>query len=178
MKHTKFLTTVTSLLLLVPLAGSPDEIFVPNSFRSGTTIRSAEMNENFSVVQTGINQHAQQIAAVEEELSVVGTSIDDLRLSVDTNGEALVEIASLLADIGDTLSSIDTTLTETSAITDLDQLICRGSPRNFTTELLLCLQASSSAIRNLTMAQILVGGWKAVTVGGSDDYYSLYIFHR
>lgn len=177
MKSTNILTSLT--LLLLSVFATAEDIMVPYSFSSGTTISSAEMNENFSTVVTSINQQALQVSALEEGLSAIETALAVLTATTEANNVTLNEISSVLYGIGDSLVSIDTKLTTTSPATVSDQLICRGQPRNLATETMLCLQASSpSSTRSLTLSQIYAEGWIAVSVGGPDDYYAGYIFQK
>ncbi len=174
------MSKVTVLVLtLVPLFSLAEDISIPHSFTTGTTIKSSEMNANFSAVAKGIDQSVSQISSVEENLLAVGTGIEDLNQSTSSNGTTLNEISVVLSAISDSLTLIDSKIASISAATVSDQLICRGQPRNLATETMLCLQASETgSTRSLTMAQIFSEGWIAVSVGGPDDYYAGYIFQK
>lgn len=164
---------------LLPAMTFAEDLAIPHSFSAGSTIKSAEMNENFSVVASSINQQSVQIAALDDTIADIGTNLESLNQSVDANGATLTDISSVLSTISDSLVSIDTKLTTTSPASVSDQLLCRGQPRNLATETMQCLQASNtSSTRSLTMAQIFAEGWIAVSLGGPDDYYAGYIFQK
>jgi septal ring factor EnvC (AmiA/AmiB activator) len=165
------------IFLITPFTAMSENIAVPNSFSSGTTIKSSEMNDNFSVITDGINSNSGQILSIKENLTTVETNIEQLKESLDTNSTKLDDINATLSAINESVISIEGKLS--TAALPKDQLICRGNPRNQATETLLCLQASdSSNTRDLTMAQIFTEGWIAISIGGSGDYWSGYIFQK
>ena len=163
---------ITALLLMMaPIFSSAEDMSTPHTFAAGTTIKSAEMNENFATIESSINQQAQQFAAVE-------TGIDDLKQSTDSNGVTLGEITSVLSTISESLVSIDTKLTTTSPASVSDQLVCFGA-RNWVADnsSITCIQASDpDNSRSLTFISVLKEGWIAISVGG--DTYVDFIFHK
>ncbi len=167
------------IISLLPVITFADNLAIPHSFSAGSTIKSAEMNENFSVVASRINQQSAQITSIDGALADIGANLESFHQSVDANGATLTDISSVLSVISSSLVSIDSKLTTTSPAAVSDQLLCRGQPRNLATETMQCLQASdTSSTRDLTMAQIFAEGWIAVSLGGPDDYYAGYIFHK
>ena len=137
------------------------------------------MNQNFESIESNINQREVLVQSMQTVISDLTSEIVTLTEVTGNNGTILDEISTVLTEISETLISIDTKLTTTSPATISDQLICRGQPRNLATETMLCLQASSpSSTRSLTLAQIYAEGWKAVSVGGPEDFYAGYIFHK
>lgn len=162
-------------LAAAPVLASADNITIPHSFSPGTTIVSSQMNENFTAVATSIDRQAQGVAAVEGDVSAIGTGITNLEESVNLNGITLKEISSSLVAVSIQLASIDEKLAATASAAVSDQLICRGS---FSTEM-RCVQASApDSIRSLLIAQIFSEGWIAVSVGGAQDAWAGYIFHK
>ncbi|WP_430461045.1 hypothetical protein ACQUQU_17725 [Thalassolituus sp. LLYu03] len=140
---------------------SADDLSVPHTFSPGTTIKSSEMNENFSTITSSLNQQSQVATSIN-------TGISDLKQSTDSNGLTLDDINTILNSVDELLTSIDTKLTTTSPATITDQLVCvvwhywptDGSSYG-------CVQTSNpSNVRYLTFSQVSQEGWRVSAIGG------------
>ena len=85
-------SSLTSLALI--LAGSvpalADDVTIPNVFQAGTPARAAEVNANFSAVESSVDDNAQDIAANVSEISNVSTGVDTNTQDIDTVANLLL----------------------------------------------------------------------------------------
>jgi hypothetical protein len=166
MQYKTIIKSIIFVLLATTYSVSAENISVPYSFNPGTTISSAEMNKNFTVLQEGINRQA-------ESLSTVDSGLAQVKQNSDENGVKLDDINSVLSDMNVYLESIDTKLTTLSPTSVSDQLICSvPSVSGFVagTYQATCLQQSlPNATKLLNLTEIYSEGW----VTQSMSYYGL-----
>ncbi|MEL7449188.1 MAG: hypothetical protein AAFN78_08260 [Pseudomonadota bacterium] len=180
MRYALQIRLLAAVFFVLPATVWAQDVSVPNTFSPGTTIRSAEMNENFSALESGVNANNAQLATIDEELQSVVGSVDDLAQRVDANGDTLAEISSELETISETLTSIDAALASANAATPSDQLICAIQPAVIhlqTQDLMKCVRASTpNGQQNLSLSEIFQDGWVLISAGG--DSTVSYIFHK
>jgi hypothetical protein len=62
---------IASAVLALPVAAIASPVAVPNAFTAGEVISSAEMNANFTAVQTAVNDNDARVTALEGETQLV-----------------------------------------------------------------------------------------------------------
>jgi hypothetical protein len=78
-RYTSHLTLFSILtLILIPSAHATD-VTIPNSFQSGATARSSEVNANFSAVETAVDDNHSRIAELESTVSTLLETITTLQ---------------------------------------------------------------------------------------------------
>jgi len=86
------LTTI-GLLLLVAGSAIADDVTIPNTFTAGTPARAAEVNENFTAVETSVDDNAMDVTDTAQALATVSANVG----ANTTNIEAVTQAVSALA---------------------------------------------------------------------------------
>ncbi|NNG01435.1 MAG: hypothetical protein HKM93_18750 [Desulfobacteraceae bacterium] len=107
MKISKNITTLIVILLLaaIPVVHA-GEITIPNTFESGTPAVAVEVNENFTAVETAVDDNDSRIAAMEEVLTALlatistqADTISRLEITVSTQADTITGLQGKLADV-------------------------------------------------------------------------------
>jgi len=80
---------ISVTLLLWTAVSSAHEISIPNSFQSGSSAVAQEVNDNFNVVESGVNDNASQIESIQAALDALQAELDELKT---TTGDDLSEL--------------------------------------------------------------------------------------
>jgi len=188
-------------LSLISFAVNAEDLSIPHSFTSGTSIKSSEMNENFSSISNAVNQQnaamtttsseinetlssisiavnqqTEVMTTIVEGVSAIETGVSGVSQSTDSNGLTLSDISLMLNNVSESLASIDTKLSTESSVAD--QLVCTVSPASMSSfikgsTIATCLQVSSGVRVELGLGAITRDDWIAVSIS-SDEM----IFHK
>jgi len=199
----KILRVNILVLSLISFAANAEDLSIPHSFTAGTSIKSSEMNENFttisnvvnqqnsamtiatsetnealSAISTAVNQQTEVMTTIDEGVSSIETGVSGVNQSIDSNGLTLSDINSMLSTINESLTSIDTKLSTTAS--DTDQLICVAyySWPTSGDPFSCVLNSAPTNIRSLTYAQVAQEEWLMTSVGGGDSLKVVFIFSK
>ena len=179
MKNNVLKRRVIFISLLGSMAVAAEQVEVPFNFVPATTIKSEEMNSNFSTIYSDANEKDITISALETNVLTIDSGIESLQQSTIDNGTTLNSIAEALDSIGGTLISMNTKMNTSLSEVVTDQLICNLHYTYINTGgAFECFQATDpSATKSLTLTEIIQAGWVAKSIGGDGSSRSTMIFH-
>ncbi|NNF97891.1 MAG: hypothetical protein HKM93_00790 [Desulfobacteraceae bacterium] len=115
------------LLLTMATAAGAGDVAIPNTFESNTPAMAAEVNENFTAMETALNDNDRRIAAIE-------AALDTLRTTITAQSETIADHAGTIAHNTNAISVLQGRMVavETSEVMALDDYLLvdeTGDPR-------------------------------------------------
>ena len=83
------------------------EVTIPHDFKPDTPARAQQVNENFEVMQTGINDNHIRLEAVESEVDSNTALSNETKTKADTNSLRLDSLESTVGDNTGNITNID-----------------------------------------------------------------------
>ena len=78
---------LTLATLLIVGTAAADDLTLPNTFQAGTPARAAEVNANFSAVETSVDDNAADIAVVSASVQTYAQNISSNTQNISLNGQ-------------------------------------------------------------------------------------------
>jgi len=94
--------TITIFFLAISFSTLADDLTIPNTFQSGTPARAAEVNDNFTAVESSVDDNAADIVANTMQINANAASITAV---VNASGVPVyaqgIQIGRFLSGFGD-----------------------------------------------------------------------------
>lgn len=94
-------------LILLTQSGYAGELNIPHSFTSGAKAVAAEVNDNFTAVETEVSDNHSRIAALESALTALQQTVTQLQTNLTNADDEITSLQTEVTDLNDLIATLD-----------------------------------------------------------------------
>lgn len=108
--RTCFLFLFVCTLITAPTPALASDVTIPNTFQSGTPAVAAEVNANFTAVETAVDDNDSRIAALEAALATLQATVTSQETAISTLQATVTSQETTISTLQATVTSQETTV--------------------------------------------------------------------